>query len=168
MRKCDKCKTEYDETLKGAIRKYCSKKCGRSDYYLKNKKIESVNAANWYQRNKDSETAKNREYRKQKRELFDWYHNKDRFDGMREIILSRDNNTCRACSSKKRIVIHHKDGSGQKRIKDSELKTNNDINNLICLCHSCHMTLHHWQRKNKIILSDDEEIIKVIKKLKNI
>ena len=85
---------------------------------------------------------------------------------MREVILSRDNHKCRVCLSKEKIVIHHKDGTGETSIKNKEIKTNNDIKNLISLCPSCHTSLHHWQRRNGIILSDDKEIIKVLIKLK--
>jgi len=146
MRKCNNCGKEYDETIKGAIKKYCSKSCGRQDYYQKNKEREKINCSLWYKNHKESEISKNKEYRKEKKELFNWYHNKDRFDGMREIILARDNNQCQSCGSKK-VVIHHKDGSGIKKNKISGIKINNDLNNLICLCHPCHMKLHHWQKK---------------------
>lgn len=164
--KCKNCGVIYDATIKGAIKKYCSKRCGRQDYYKNNKIKEKENCSKWYQKNRNSELESNKEYRKQKRELFDWYHNKDRFNGMREIILLRDNNSCRACLSKIKIVIHHKDGTGISRGKNEGLKTNNDINNLICLCSSCHTTLHHWQKRNNTILDEDEGIIKILNELK--
>jgi hypothetical protein len=163
-----KCGNWYDSALKGAIKRYCSKKCQRKDYYEKNKERENVNAAKWYQSNRDSEIAKNKEYRKEKKELFDWYHDKNRFNGMKEIILSRDNHECRVCSSKEKLIIHHKDETGESSLKTKNIKDieiNNDINNLITLCQFCHMRLHHWQRRNKVMLKNDEKIIKLLKEL---
>jgi outer membrane receptor for ferrienterochelin and colicins len=43
----------------------------------------------------------------------------------------------------------------------------NDINNLITLCSSCHTSLHHWQRKNHILLRD-EDIVRTLKKLREV
>ena len=37
--------------------------------------------------------------------------------------------------------MHHKDGN----------RANNDAHNLIPLCHSCHMNIHHGNRNSKII-----------------
>lgn len=168
MRKCDNCDKEYDEKVKGAIKKYCSKKCGRQDYYQTHWKSERKQNAEWYSKNRETEIAKNKEYREQNRELFDWYHDKNRFGGMREIILSRDNNECRGCQSKDNIVIHHKDETGETSLQKRKLKgleSNNDLENLITLCHGCHIRLHHWQRRNKVVLKQDEEIIKVLKEL---
>lgn len=166
MKKCENCKKIYDETIKGSIKKYCSKKCGRQAYYQQNKEKEKKNCAKWYQKNRLSEIEKNKEYRKINKELFDWYHNKKRFNGMREIILSRDNYRCRACPSKENLVVHHIDGTGKTSIKNlKNIKTNNDINNLICLCHRCHMKIHWWQKKNNILLTTDKTIIKKLKTL---
>ncbi|HEA46443.1 MAG TPA: hypothetical protein ENH99_01550 [Candidatus Pacearchaeota archaeon] len=163
---CENCSNWFNPTIKGAIKRYCSKKCGRQDYYKKNKEKEKKNNAKWYKEHQASEIAKNKEYRKINKELFHWYHDKKRFNGMRKVILSRDGNKCRACPSKKKLIIHHKDGTGGTSIKSLEgIKTNNDINNLITFCSSCHHKLHHWQKRNKIILETDEEIIKIIIKI---
>lgn len=161
MRKCNNCNKEYDETIKGAIQKYCSKKCGRQDYYNSNKEKEKSNCARWYKDHQDSEIEKNKEYRRLNNELFHWYHDKDRYGGMREVILSRDGHKCKACCSSKKIVIHHKDGTGITSVSDKD-RINNDIKNLITLCHPCHIILHFWQKRNRRTLQDDEEIVKVI------
>ena len=52
---------------------------------------------------------------------------------LKKEILKRDNNKCRNCFSSKKVVIHHID----------ENKYNNFKNNLITLCRTCHMKIHH-------------------------
>lgn len=141
---------------------FCSKKCYRKKYYLDHKNHENENAKKWYQRNRESEIKKNIEYRKNNRSLFDWYHNRDRFSGLRNEIIKRDNNCCRVCSSTKSLSVHHKDSNGQNKPKEQR---NNKKNNLITLCHCCHIKLHHWQRRNNLLLLNNQEIIKVVKKL---
>jgi len=48
-------------------------------------------------------------------------------------VLKRDNYSCQSCGSKKRLHVHHK-------IKGVQV-----FNNLITLCASCHMKLHHYK-----------------------
>jgi hypothetical protein len=64
----------------------------------------------------------------------------DHFDGKREAILRRDNYTCQSCGEIRlsRLSVHHIDGNGRRS------KTpNNDENNLITMCRSCHAILHN-------------------------
>ncbi len=141
--------------------KCCSQKCNRRNTYIRNKKQENNYAKKWYQEHRESEIEKNCEYRKLNKELFNWYHNKERFNGLRDIIISRDKNKCRACKMSDKISVHHKDNSGGSG------KINNDIKNLIALCASCHTILHHWQRSENTILSQDEDIVRTLKRLRD-
>jgi len=50
------------------------------------------------------------------------------------VVLERDNHTCQKCGSKDDIHIHHIDWN----------KENNELDNLILLCNSCHLTLHNF------------------------
>lgn len=50
------------------------------------------------------------------------------------LVLERDNNTCQKCGSTDDIHIHHIDWN----------KDNNELDNLILLCNSCHLTLHNF------------------------
>jgi len=56
---------------------------------------------------------------------------------IRSFIKSRDNNTCQICGKNcyrsKHAHVHHIDGD----------KNNNDQNNLILLCSTCHTKVHH-------------------------
>ena len=55
-----------------------------------------------------------------------------RFSGKREYIFRRDGYICAVCSSGNNLVVHHKDAD----------KFNNNENNLITLCRSCHAKIH--------------------------
>lgn len=52
---------------------------------------------------------------------------------LKKRILERDNYKCQNCTSSKRLVVHHKD----------EDKLNNVEDNLVVLCRTCHMKVHH-------------------------
>lgn len=157
---------------------FCSPQCKRKDYasknkekikirraryYQKNIEKERANCKKWYQKNRESEIAKNKEYRKQNKELFDWYHDKNRFDGVRSMILKRDGYKCSVCFLENKLSVHHIDGSGYASLKKLQ-KSNNDINNLITLCQSCHHKLHWWQRKN-YQLTNKEDIVRTMMKV---
>jgi len=54
-------------------------------------------------------------------------------DGQNYVkAVKRDRGICQACKSLNNIIVHHKD-------KDI---TNNNLDNLICLCRSCHALEH--------------------------
>jgi len=168
-KKC--CNKRYSVNNKEKIKKYRIDnkekiKNNRAEYYKKNKEIEKSNSKKWYLRNRNNEIEKNKEYRKQNRELFDWYHNKERFDGLRNIIISRDNFRCVACHSSDKLSVHHKDGSGGYRSK--KLKSNNEISNLITLCASCHSKLHRYQIKHNIVILQDEDIVRTCRRLQEV
>ncbi len=52
---------------------------------------------------------------------------------LKNEILNRDERKCKVCKSARRLVIHHK----------NENKHDNLKNNLITLCRTCHMKVHH-------------------------
>lgn len=51
----------------------------------------------------------------------------------REKCLSHYGETCQECSDTGDVVAHHIDGN----------RTNNDIDNLVPLCQTCHILVHH-------------------------
>ena len=144
--------------------KYCSKKCGRQYYYKKNKNKEKANNQRWYQQNRESEIIKNAEYRKLNKELFSWYHDKERFNGLKSKILDRDDHKCRFCGGTRRIAIHHIDG---KNHLNSETM-NNKISNLLTLCSPCHHKLHWFQKKQNKQARSIAEVLKMLKKRQQI
>ena len=52
---------------------------------------------------------------------------------LRNLTCQRYNNTCQRCGAKYRLILHHLDGDDR----------NNDPNNLIVVCRSCHQNLHY-------------------------
>ena len=69
------------------------------------------------------------------------------YEKMRQKAFKRDNYKCVLCNSKK-IVIHHLDGNGASK-NGKLLKTkeqDNNLNNLITLCQSCHTRIHKRKR----------------------
>lgn len=127
-----------------------------------NKDKEHAQSKKWYQLHRQSEIEKNKEYRKQKRELFDWYHDKDRFGGIKELVLLRDEHMCQSCGKKEKIGVHHLDGTNS--IKGN---ANNGLRNLIVLCCYCHSFLHHQQRRDGFFWSR-EDIVRTLAKVKEV
>ena len=58
---------------------------------------------------------------------------------LRRLIRIRDNDLCQICSTKKigkrNLDVHHIDGN----------KKNNKSENLITLCHTCHLNVDYWK-----------------------
>ena len=52
-------------------------------------------------------------------------------------IVERDDNQCQKCGAEKKLGIHH--------VVSLREGGTNDPDNLVTLCRSCHMTLHHKQ-----------------------
>lgn len=112
------------------------KKCYQNDYnkkyYQKNKDKIKERTSKYYIDNIEKERIK----RKINRE-------KMHFDSKRKQVLRRDDYTCIRCNSRKEgndtknLIVHHKDRLG----RGSEVK-NNDLQNLITLCRSCHAKEH--------------------------
>jgi len=61
---------------------------------------------------------------------------------IKQLCLERDDHKCVKCGSTDKIDVHHKDGNNWQKIRQL---ANNNLANLITLCHSCHMKLHHRQ-----------------------
>lgn len=132
------------------------RKCWRA--LPENKAKENAYSQKWYANHREDEVATNKEYRKQNRELFDWYHNKDRFNGVRELVLSRDSHKCQCCGGSDKLVIHHLDSTNYRKGN-----ANNGLENLIVLCPSCHSFLHHHQRRNNTKLTREDIVQSLVK-----
>lgn len=157
MIKCSKC--EHQAKVKSGRYTGLCYQCRRKEYYKDHKTREQGLCKKWYSLNRESEIEKNLEYRKQNRELWEWYHNKDRFNGLKVVILDRDKNQCQVCETTENLITHHIDGAGYKSV--SKEKVNNDIGNLITLCSPCHSALHHWQRQKRQLVSR-EDIVRTL------
>lgn len=73
-------------------------------------------------------------------------------DRIREVVRHYYNNTCQLCGrvwkqGERRFDIHHKDC---KKEKTKQIDRDEDIENLTCLCHKCHLQLpEHRQQMSK-------------------
>lgn len=68
-------------------------------------------------------------------------NNAKRYKGLfsrliKEKILTRDNHECVECFTNKSLVVHHLD----------ENPLNNEFNNLITVCRSCHLSCYHLSK----------------------
>lgn len=156
---CPVCGKGFNIFSNKPSKKYCSKKCGRRQWYLNHKEHENNYANNWYFKNRESEILKNKEYREKNKALFSWYHSKDRFGGLRDDVLKRDNHTCIGCGSTEDLAIHHKDGRGYTLFKKG---ANNAPDNLVTLCRICHKKLHHYQKRMNVVILDNHKITEII------
>lgn len=59
------------------------------------------------------------------------------FNDQRDPALQRDQNLCVKCNTSLSLVVHHLDGKGR-----GASSPNNDIQNLMTLCRSCHINEH--------------------------
>ena len=119
-RECPECHEQFVPMQKrGVGKKYCSNQCKNKHTYNKNHKTILERQRSWVKKNK--------------------------FDGNWELALKRDSYTCQLCkkqlypsqwSNSKLLVVHHRDGSGEKDNK------NHELSNLLTLCSSCHLEYH--------------------------
>lgn len=113
----------------------------RRNNYSKNKEEILKRNHAWLIKNMES----NKEYKKN-------YHDMKKFDGNRIPALERDNYTCQICGSKKLLVVHHKNGT-------------NNLKDLVTLCRTCHITIHHLMRIYKKKLNRDVLYDEIVSKI---
>jgi 5-methylcytosine-specific restriction endonuclease McrA len=74
-------------------------------------------------------------------------------DRVRELIRIRDNHTCQICGKKwvegkRRFDVHHKDCDKEKTLQCDNYEKEKD--NMITLCHKCHLNLPEHKRVMKL------------------
>ncbi len=128
---------EYYQRNKIRLRKQIAER--RRKYSAANPRILSDNPAAVYQRNA----------RKKFKEKFGISYNQIYRNGKNALIaVERANRKCEKCGSSENLQIHHKDGKGRSYINKG-LEPNNELNNLMVLCRSCHIILHEELNKKK-------------------
>lgn len=160
IKKCELCGKEF-ETNNPTQAKYCSTECKQKIIVKNNIKRRSLKRIKEWEQNsknkkclvcgKEFETKlqfSSQKYcssicRKRAEKIFGNkeqldldYHNNKMFGGNKFKVLERDNYKCQLCGNKSQLVVHHSDFSGQSE------NANNDMDNLITLCRSCHAKIH--------------------------
>lgn len=138
---CKKCNSKHHREYQIKYRKQINKQ--HSDWRNKNKKVRLAIEKAWRLKNKDKIEKYNKiRYRNNKlKENPNYIFNIYRGMGWKSIrakTLKRDKYRCQYCRIKTNEV-HHKDKTGSNR---PERKKNNELENLITLCHKCHIGLH--------------------------
>jgi len=59
----------------------------------------------------------------------------------REVCFREYDEECQVCGDTENVHVHHRDGN----------RVNNEIENLIPLCHSCHKNVHHGNRESELM-----------------
>jgi len=137
--KCLQCKTI---AIKHKGHGLC-RNCWIKDWTSKNPEKRKKHRRKEYLKNHDRYLKYGKVYsseHKIEKKKYDKKHFRNKhFGGNYEDVLSRDNNQCQMCGSKK-ILIHHID----------ENRDNNEITNLITLCRECHPKIHYSKNKKEI------------------
>jgi len=115
----------------------------KQKWYLKNKERMQKLQKERYQKNKVRYLLLSKIYQSEHKEQVKGYKrtNKDniRFGGIRKSILERDCFECQVCGSDHLLVIHHIDGTTNRK---AQKNANNDPSNLVTLCRKCHLLVH--------------------------
>lgn len=158
------CANKYMDNLKYC--QWCNTKKPINDFYKKPDKNGSYyfqhhckqcqNKYNFQKRNpqKEKQFQLNYENRKKLKILNSTGHNISRNQiqkyGLANMIdlYERDGAKCRKCGSDKRISVHHLDFNGYSKTDHP----NNNPDNLILLCSTCHFKVHRGWTYNPIYL----------------
>jgi 5-methylcytosine-specific restriction endonuclease McrA len=117
----------------------------KHNWYLKHKKEHLVKTKSWMKSHKTERRAIEKRWRLKHRDARNKYErereNKTKFNGLRDIRLNLDGFKCQLCGTTERLHVHHK-RYGRDLV----------LGDLITLCMSCHMRLHHGKDSKEIKL----------------
>jgi len=82
------------------------------------------------------------ELRKKIRESYKYRRKVGFNDSLKSKVKDRDNNECTRCGYEEQLEVHH-----IKQLRDAG---NNSMDNLITLCHDCHVKAHKLLRKGDV------------------
>ena len=149
IKKCLVCKDAFTANIRNPYQIYCSDICLRQAMHKR--AVETGRKKEEYRRYKEK-------YAELKRKTDLAHKDKIRFSSNKKHVLERDGFKCTECGKEKGLIIHHKDHSG------SSENPNNEMDNLVTLCRSCHMR-HHASGENSsaFINITKEQILEVRK-----
>ena len=141
---CEVCNGEFTVNIYTPYQIYCSPIC--LNHAMSRRAIEDG-------RNKEQYNKHKEKYAELKSKTDLVHKDKLRFSSNKKHVLERDGYRCTDCGIEKGLTIHHKDRSG------SSEKPNNDMDNLVTLCRSCHMRYHSGENNGQFIQISKEQII---------
>ncbi len=149
IKNCKVCGDEFQANIRTPYQIYCSETCLRVAMHRR-----QVENGTYCESQKKTRQKHKQKYKK----LNDDYKDQIRFGGNKKRVLERDGYKCVECGKIKGLTVHHKDHSGNGE------NPNNDMDNLITLCRSCHMR-HHASGENNYLYKHitKEQIIEVRK-----
>lgn len=130
--------TEYPHQANGLCKSCYNKKYLHNGYLKRYRQEHKAHLQDikkqWYEEHRQAQLDKGKLRREQ-----------NHFSSNRELVLERDEYKCQICGNddKKKLVVHHKDGTG----RGADVH-NNSLDNLITLCRSCHARVHGQQHCN--------------------
>lgn len=145
---CLVCGDKFTPKLVTPYQMYCSEICLRQAMHKR--AVETGKKKEYYYKNKHKYTEK-------KSETDLNYKDRIRFSSNKKHVLERDGHKCVDCSKTERLTVHHIDGSGKSN------NPNNDMDNLITLCISCHMRHHSGINNHQFIYFTKEQILEARK-----
>jgi predicted nucleic acid-binding Zn ribbon protein len=150
-RKCLICGTEFEPKKQSS--RFCSRKCGKVFEYRNNRERYIKNSIKHYEQNLEKSKQRRKEYywsdpekfrllAKQYRELHkveknlkdNQYKDKVRHGGKKEKLIEEFGCVCSICG---------KEGTTTDIVAHHVTLNNQEHDNQILLCRSCHMRLHH-------------------------
>jgi len=138
-RTCPVCGDKFIPTRNNKV--CCSPKCGFRKIYLENPDKKRQQSKEWRQKNiervRENDKRKRQENKEKYQQIDAHYHDETRFGGNRQKALERDGYKCVVCGETEGIGVHHKDCSGQTD------NPNNELDNLMTVCKSCHTNIHN-------------------------
>ena len=141
--KCTECNTTDRKHYGGGLCYACYKR----KQYAKNPEKYKKWEAERYAKNSKLIRKRTKEYyyanRKKVLKNLKGYRDKKHFNGLRKTVLNRDKHVCQSCFSPGNVV-HHIDGNGR-----GSKNPNNNLDNLVTLCRSCHLDIHNAERINR-------------------
>lgn len=154
--KCEQCNIEFyakPSWLKNGFGKYCSRKCShesnkkgkivqcficKSDVYKSRKALIGSKSKKYFCSKSCQTTWRNSMVFIGKNHA-NWKNGKSTYRNV--LIKSKEKKACNLCSKNdiRLLAVHHVDKNN----------LNNDIDNLVWLCHNCHFLVHHYVKEKE-------------------
>lgn len=143
---CKQCGKEFEQhecVIRVGGGKFCSISCGTTFRNLTNNPSKRIEVKIKISKNHaDVSGAKNPMFGRRREQAPSYIDGRSKFKGetyRRRLLATGKEPMCKLCGSKNKVQVHHIDCNHK----------NNDINNLVWLCSTCHQTVVHKRKRNE-------------------